>query len=419
MPESTLVPPNRSEAYEQALSLLHACATPHGFVASAQGGGNYQRIWARDGGIMGLASLMSGDEELIRTLRRTLGTLADNQGPHGETPSNVEPRTGRISYGGTAGRVDANLWFLIACGQYWKATGDEAFLARMLPAMERTRFLLGAWELNNRGLIYVPMTGDWADEYLHNGYVFYDQLLYLQVQRELAAVHRAVHGGADHGLEEGLARLKHLIRANYWLPAEDGGEVPEDVYHEVIYRKAMQAADRCGGRYWLPFFTPAGYGYRFDSFANVLASLLDIADDWQQDQVDTYIAEAVRDDRMNLVPAFYPVITPEDREWQELQMTFSFTFKNAPNEYHNGGLWPMVNGFYAAHLARRGLTGSAGQCLDGIHAANALPDGDGEWAFPEYVHGRHHTPGGQRRLGWSAAGAVIAHHALGGVRLLR
>jgi len=414
MSDTNLAIPDRATAYREALDLLHDCATPHGFVASPHSGANYRRIWARDGGVMGLAALMSGSDELREALRRTLVTLAENQGPHGEIPSNVDPNTGRVSYGGTAGRVDADLWFVIACGQYWKATGEGDFLEWVLPALERVRFLLGAWELNNRGLLYVPMTGDWADEYLHHGYVLHDQLLYLQAQREMAAVHEAVHGGADHRLAERMARLKHLIRANYWFPAEDG-EVPLDVYHEVIYRKAMQAAERCGGRYWLPFFTPGGYGYRFDSLANVLASLVDVADDEQRAEVDRYIAAEVRDTALHLVPAFHPVITPEDREWEELQMTFAFSFKNAPYEYHNGGIWPMVNGFYAAHLARQGADEAARACLDGIHAANALPDEEGRWTFPEFVHGREHTPGGQTRLGWSAAGAVIAHHALEGV----
>jgi glycogen debranching enzyme len=402
------------EGYRRALDLLHRCSTPHGFVASPNRAANYQRIWARDGAIMGLAALMSGDVDLQHTFRRTLSTLAENQGPHGEIPSNVDPATGRVSYGGTAGRVDADLWFLIGCGAYWRASGDEGFLHFVLPVVERVRFLLGAWEFNNRGLLYVPQTGDWADEYIHHGYVLHDQLLYLQAQRATQRIHSDVHGGADHRLQERMARLKHLIRANYWFPADDG-EVPDDVYHRVIYEKAMAAAQRCGGRYWLPFFTPGGYGYRFDSLANLLASLLDVADDDQRAAVDGYLREEVMDGEMGLVPAFHPVITPQDRAWQDLQMTFSYTFKNAPYEYHNGGLWPMVNGFYAADLAARGKTEEAQSVRAGIHRANALPGADGEgWSFPEFVHGKAHTAGGQEQLGWSAAGAVIAEQALAG-----
>ena len=35
-----------------------------------------------------------------------------------------------------------------------------------------------------------------------------------------------------------------------------------------------------------------------------------------------------------------------------------------------------------------------------------------EWSFPEFIDGKKFTPGGMDHLGWSAAAAVIAHHAL-------
>lgn len=399
-----------AEGFEQAVALLRACGTSDGFVASPTKSDNYHRIWGRDGAIIALAALLTGDGGLIETSRKTFETLAAYQGPHGEIPSNVDPGAGRISYGGTVGRVDADLWFTIGCGEYWQATGDGGFLERMMPALEKVRFLLGAWELNNRGLIYVPLTGDWADEYLHNGYVLYDQLLYLQAQRALAEMHAAVHGSSDHGLQDRIGRLRHLIRNNYWF---DGGANP-DVYHEVLYRKGVQAASHCAGQHWMASFSPSGYAYRFDAFANVLVSLLDVAGDDQRRAVDEWIARDVIDDAFPLLPAFHPVISPLDEDWEHLQVMFSYTFKNRPYEFHNGGLWPMVTGFYVADLARRNRLEEARRMLDAVHRANAL-DMEGEaWAFPEFVHGRTFEPGGTRRLGWSAAGAVIGHCALEG-----
>lgn len=405
------------EGYERALNLLRDCSTPHGFLASPVRRANYRRIWSRDGSIMGLAALMSGDSDLIETLRRHLATLARYQGRHGEIPSNVDPGADRISYGGTTGRVDGNLWFLIACGQYWRASGDYTFLANIAPAVERVRFLLGAWEFNQRGLLYVPQTGDWADEYLHSGYVLYDQLLYLQAQTELAAMHRAVHGSADHELEDSRARLRHLIRANFWFPRE-ATDPPEDVYHEVLWEKGREAACFCHGQHWLPFFSPLGYGFRFDAFANILASLLDVADNDQRQTVDSYL-DSITPEALPLVPAFHPVITPQDRDWQELQMTFSYSFKNQPYEYHNGGLWPMLTGFRVAELAWRGHREAAEKGLDAIHRANALPMDGEDWACPEFVHGQELTPGGTRHQGWSGAAAVIAHHAMAGGALFQ
>ncbi|WP_462321237.1 amylo-alpha-1,6-glucosidase [Halochromatium sp.] len=460
----------KEDAYQRSLQLLHACKSSHGFVASPTEHRNYHRIWARDGAIIGLAALLTDEAALHEAARNTFTTLADHQGPHGEIPSNVDPVAGRVSYGGTAGRIDANLWFLIGCGEYWRATGDEAFLNRMIPAIEKIRFGLGAGEFNNRGLLYVPLTGDWADEYLHNGYVLYDQLLYLQAQRTLAKIHESVHGSADHALTERISRLRHLIRGNYWFAEDDDSGLPEDVYHEVLYRKGLQAAAHCRNRHWMASFSPAGYSYRFDALANVLASLLDVADEAQRQRVDEYIADDIaqaivqdgdqhgeqdgdqrkdqreyrdweqdRDQRKDqreyqdgeqdrdqhrdhdfqgreaaLLPAFHPVIRPVDDDWEDLQMMFSYSFKNAPYEYHNGGLWPMVTSFYVCDLARRGLQQQAQRFLDGINRANALPMDDEPWGFAEYIHGRDLTPGGTRHQGWSAAAAIIARHALDG-----
>jgi hypothetical protein len=405
------------EGYSRARALLRDCATPDGFVASPSDHDNYRRIWGRDGTIIALAALLTGESELMEAARKTFETLAAHQGPHGEIPSNVDPVTGRISYGGTTGRVDANLWFLIGCGEYWRATADESFLERMLPAVEKVRFLLGAWEFNTRGLLYVPLTGDWADEYLHNGYVLYDQLLYLQSQCTLARLHAAVHGSSDHALVEKIGRLRHLIRANYWF---DGEPDPGDVYHEVLFEKGRDAAcTHCAGRHWMPFFSPAGYGYRFDALANVLVSLLDVADDNQRAQVDDLVATEVTPDALPLLPAFHPVIEPVDEDWEHLQMMFSYTFKNKPYEFHNGGLWPMVTGFYVADLARRGRMDAAQRYLQAIHLANALPMEGEAWGFPEFVHGQKFTAGGTRHQGWSAAGAVIGHHALEGQSVFR
>lgn len=406
------------EGYDKALTLLNKCVTPDGFVASVSHRDNYHRIWGRDGVIMSLAALISGDNHLIEAARRTLETLARHQGPHGEIPCNVDTTADYISYGGTTGRVDTDLWFIIGCGEYWMATGDEDFLDTLLPRIEKVRFLLGAWEMNNRGLIYVPLAGDWADEYLQNGYVLYDQLLYLQAQRTLSCIHTAVHGSTDQRLNEKISRLRHLIRTNYWF--DESEDARHDVYHNVLYKQGREAANaHCSGKHWMPFFSPAGYGYRFDAFANVLASLFDVADEAQSGSVDDYIARELVNDELPLLPAFHPVIMPVDQDWEELHVMFSYTFKNNPYEYHNGGLWPMITGFYVADLARRQKTLLAKTHLQAIHRANALVMDDQAWGFPEFVHGQKLTPGGTRSLGWIAAAAIIGHHAVNGENVFR
>lgn len=405
--------PHMAEGFKQALALLDACSTKHGFVASPSETANYRRVWGRDGGILCVAGLMSGKDRFVKMSRQTLETLAEYQGPHGEIPSNVDPESGRISYGGTTGRVDADLWFLIAAFEYWRAAEDDAFLEKLLPALEKVRFLLSCWEFNNRGLIFVPPTGDWADEYVQSGYVLYDQLLYYCVQRCSDRIHQAVHGSRDHQLAERTDRLKHLIQTNYWFNGETSRD---DAYHPVLYERGSHAREGRQAKYWMPSFSPTGYAYRFDAFANIFASLLGVANDEQRDYVDSHLDD-ISPNELPLIPAFHPVIRPVDeKDWKDLQVTFSYSFKNEPYEYHNGGLWPLLTGFYVADLATRGKNVEAERRLAALHRANRLEMEGEEWSFPEYVHGKKLTAGGTRLQGWSAAAAVIGQQALEGHR---
>ena len=402
----------QNEGYQQALSLLHACATEHGFVASPVDKANYHRVWGRDGSLLSLAALLTDDDDLKQSSRRTLLTLAKYQGPHGEIPSNVDPDTDRISYGGTTGRVDADLWFLIAVHAYWRATEDDTFLDQVRPAVEKVRFLLGCWEFNNRGLLFIPPTGDWADEYLQTGYVLYDQLLYYYAQCGISRIHAMLHDSADHQLIERIDRLKHLIQANYWFD----GEKPDDTYHPILYDKGKESRKRREAKYWMPSFSPTGYSYRFDAFANILCSMLEVADHEQRRHVDEHLHE-ISPNEFPLVRAFHPVVRPADDNWKDLQITFSYEFKNQPHEYHNGGLWPLLTGFYAADLAMRGQKAEARRRLAALDRANALEMEGEPWGFPEFIHGEKLLPGGTSRQGWSAAAAVIAYQALEGKRV--
>jgi len=96
---------------------------------------------------------------------------------------------------------------------------------------------------------------------------------------------------------------------------------------------------------------------------------------------------------------------------------FSNQFKNDPYEYQNGGLWPMITGFYVADLARRGRKQDAERYLDAIDRACVAEMQGKPWGFPEYVHGKTLEPRGTREQGWSAAAALIGHYALEGAEI--
>lgn len=405
------------KAFNKSLQVLKNCSGEHGFFASSTKRHNYKRIWARDGAIVSLAALLTDDSDLHETVFKTLNTLKKYQGPHGEIPSNIEPTSPKISFGGTTGRVDSNLWFIIACYAFWKKFKDKSFLLEFMPTIERIIFLLGSWEYNNKGLLYIPATGDWSDEYIQHGYVLYDQLLYYKALLSISEMYGNIDKNKSDIIVKKSQRLKSLIRNNFWF--HNSKPKSSKAYHPIMYQKAWETSmQKSPWPYWMSFFSPIGYGYRFDGFANVLAALFSVADLKRANLTDKYISEEIVGDNIALLPAFFPVITDVDEQWKDLQTSFSFTFKNKPYEYHNGGLWPMITGFYVVYLAKNNKLKEAKKFSDGIDQANAMGKNASKWGFYEFVNSKTFEPGGKKNQCWSASAAVMATYALEGKYIL-
>ena len=87
--------------------------------------------------------------------------------------------------------------------------------------------------------------------------------------------------------------------------------------------------------------------------------------------------------------------------------------QNLAWQYHNGGVWPFVGGFWVAALAHAGMAARARRDLARLAQANALRD----WQFNEWLHGRTLAPSGMPGQSWNAAAFLIACDALGPNRL--
>lgn len=390
------------EAYARALDVLRACSSPAGFLASPSDVDNYARVWARDGVITGLAALVSGEPDLIKTLRQTLETLASYQGPHGEIPSNVSTDGRKVSYGHLVGRVDAVLWYVIGVCAYIRTTHDTHFQETMRSSVEKALFLAGCWEYNTRGLIYTPLSGNWADEYVQHGYVLADQALYV------LALQRAGDVFAHSIWSEKATLLRELLALNYW-PRSALVDDPR-IYHPHAYRVQASQGEPA---YWLSTFSPSGYTTTFDGLAHALTLLAEIGSHDQRKQAEEYVERLEQETGSALLPAFWPVIQPGDSAWTALEANHLYgQLKNQPYTYHNGGLWPVLTGLYAVGLTRYGYLQRARRLLGALAAANAQGRDGSTWDFAEYHHGQTHEPMGTRHAAWSAAATILAHQAL-------
>ena len=82
--------------------------------------------------------------------------------------------------------------------------------------------------------------------------------------------------------------------------------------------------------------------------------------------------------------------------------------QNLEHQYHNGGIWPMVGGFWVMALAALGQMADARAGL--VSLAQVLAHED--WAFGEWFHGETLAPAGMSGQSWSAAAFLLAQAAL-------
>jgi Alkaline and neutral invertase len=389
-------------AYEQSLALLHRCLTPAGFVASPVNVDNYARVWTRDGVITGLAALASGDKNLIKGFDTTLNNIAAYQGKHGEIPSNITTDGQQVSYGRLAGRVDATLWYVIGVCALVDYTKRSSQKVRFWLSVERALNLAECWEYNDRGFIYTPISGNWADEYVQQGYVLADLLLYEMALRSAGQVFN------NKEWQQEAASLRQMLEVNYWPRAT----LLDDplVYHPSAYRDQVQRGEK---PHWLPAFSPSGYVFYFDGLAHALALLTNLGSGEQRQQAEQYVQSLEPQIGSVLLPAFWPVIRPGDPQWAALEANHLYEqVKNQPYLYHNGGLWPMITGLYVAGLMKQGHSERAQRMLSALNAANEQGREGRQWEFAEYHHGQTHEPLGTHFQAWSAAAVVLAHQAV-------
>lgn len=377
--------------YDKAIELLKKVSTPHGFLASAEATSNYQRVWARDGVICGLAALASADESLIATFENTLETLATHQHEIGTIPSNVwvKEHDVEISYGGLAGRVDAVSWFVIGVCQLAIYKNDPKIVEKYQEHIEKCLQLLNAWEYNNKDLVYVPLSGNWADEYITDGYVLYDQLLRLWALRSYTYFIK----NKRHLEKE--ARIIAQIKANF-LPDSKAEKFHERAYANVKFEPYLPCS-----------FSPSGYKTQYDAFANALFVLLEIGTEKTNTAICNYAIKVASETALKLTPAFWPPIFEQDTDWNLLKDNCKYEFRNYPYEFHNGGSWPMVNGFVGLALLRENTT-TASSLLAQLNAANAKAN----YSFYENFNTQTQEPNGVAFCAWSAAATVILEQAI-------
>jgi len=155
---------------------------------------------------------------------------------------------------------------------------------------------------------------------------------------------------------------------------------------------------------YMSFVNFSFFGEEGDVFGNVLAVLLGLADGRARARtVGSLMEQAVSDP--------YPVRVVTHPLTQRSLLWRPYMERHRQNyawQYHNGGIWPMVGGFWIAALAECGRHLEARTELLKLARACALRN----WAFAEWLHGRTLAPRGMPGQSWNAAGFLIAQNAV-------
>ncbi|MFM7006329.1 MAG: glycoside hydrolase 100 family protein [Flavobacteriales bacterium] len=374
----------------QAIQVFAKSVHPLGFLAAAKAGENYERVWSRDSAITALAVLLCQETALYPAIKQSILTLGEQQKENGLLPSNVGlNQAGQqvVSYGTLVGRVDAQTWWIIQSCLYLKETHDEELATLLLPKIERTLRLLEAWEFNNRHLVYTPLGGNWADEYILTGYTLYDNLL-----RYWALMLVAKIWPQHKDFSDKASAIRDALLVNFTKSNEPSTQ--------LIHGRAKQVWEQNKKPYLPAAFDAAQYLTQWDAAANGLALLLG----FKINGIEEYITHMLQDPTIGHVPAFWPVIKPTDPQWALLEQQYNYQFKNAPYHFHNGGSWPVMSGLLSLGLNLNGQQQIATQMRQ--HYELFLTQKDAV-SFSEYINVNTQQPGGKKELCFSAAGYLF------------
>jgi hypothetical protein len=353
--------------------LLHNAHGPYRGLPRTAGWG-YPEPYTRDLMISIFGIAVSGNRKLLKSIRRVLETLSENQTEHGHIPSLVHDQDDR-------GASDTTPLFLLGTGIFRKVSGEEDFLVE---AVEKALTWMEYQSPSDRNLVAQQPTSDWRDEQWVTGYGLFVNTLVYSYLRLLEKHDRA-------------GRIQSEMR-RFTIT---GGTIHRHVHEGLVVKHK-------------PYYAFWSYkihsSERFDLLGNSLAILSGLASPSRADEMISWIEEECENLRKNnelavdMPPNFFPYIKPEDSDWHS-----RYEIYNKPGEYHNGGIWPFVCGFYVAALVAAKKYSLAYEKLVVLtHIIKLSGTGKVRFGFNEWIKAQDGRPMGQDWQTWSAALYIYA-----------
>ena len=348
--------------------LLHNNHGPFRGLPRTAGWG-YPEPYTRDLLVGSLGILASKNEKLIKSLRRVLETLAKNQTELGHVPSLVHDKEDR-------GASDTTPLFLFSLGIFRKVMNEGDFLEE---AAQKALKWMEYQSPANRYLVAQLPTSDWRDEQWVLGYALYVNTLVYAYLRLFGLYERS------EMLKEEMSKFAvKSDRQNRHI--HEGLALKYKPYYALYSYKVYRSE-------------------RFDLLGNSLAILTGIASHTRSEHLVAWIEDECKamrqaeDLAVDLPPNFFPFIRYNDPDWMPRYEKY-----NQPGEYHNGGIWPFICGFYIAALtAAQKYKLAEKKLLELTKLIKLSRQAEVEFGFNEWHRSQDGTPQGQDWQSWSAS----------------
>jgi hypothetical protein len=329
----------------------------------------YPQPYTRDLMISSLGILTSGNKKLIEVLLKVLKRLAANQTKLGHIPSLVNDPEDR-------GASDSTPLFLMATAIFRKVTGEKDFLA---DAVKKAMKWMEYQSPGDRVIVAQLPTSDWRDELWVLGYgLFVNTIVYSYLKLL--------------GNDKRAAVLKSLMEKFTIKGPRKKGSVQEGL---TLHHK--------------PYYALWSYkvymSERFDLLGNSLAIITGIFSRKRTTSIIAWVEREIKSlQRKGLLvgvlpPNFFPFIYPDNPDWMP-----RYAMYNNPGEYHNGGIWPFICGFYIAALVAACKYELAEQKLMALtELVKKSCRKNLNFGFNEWIKAQNGEPMGEDWQSWSAA----------------
>ena len=381
-----------AQCRRRAIELLRRNLTPAGILAATPGRRavrrGYTAIFGRDAAVCALGMVVSGDSELKDAAVQALHTLAAAQAQNGQIAKFVDVAQQEADFW-YLGCIDSTLWWLIAVAVLHQCGHPAGLRQRYARRIQMALQWLLAQEHQRFFLLQQNEASDWADIMPRSGFVLYTNALWYLVKRFYRlGDQRATcenFNGLFHPFSAGLQQYRRARLLNDYVlrTARD-----RDVY--------------------LSFVNFSFYGDEGDVFGNALAVLAGLAQPAQALRIIDALQGAHAADDYPVRAVTHP-IKESSRLWRPYMARHG---QNQVWQYHNGGIWPMVGGFWIAALLQVGRRERAQTALLQMARACALRN----WSFTEWLHGKTLAPRGMPGQSWNAAAFLLAQHLVDGGR---